>query len=253
MNKQRFLAELQRLLVFMTAEDRAETLRRYSDLFAAAGPEGESDLLNELGSPTKAAISLSRGYEPGKLSETLPVAPEKKARPAALTETQEDPWGDLPSFDLPDYLEEDEGKKNGQERSFSMPDLPGFAAPAEREKKNSVTRSMPLGLGIPLFVLVVVGLGIPLAAVLIAAVIILLVPGCAVLFAAYLTAIGGLWCIGFMADAILMFGAAFVVLALGIVLLFGGLYLDVKLVELYIRGLRWVAGELLGRRTARDE
>ena len=252
MNKQRFLAELQRLLVFMTEEDRVETIRRYSDLFAAAGPEGEADLLNELGSPTKAAISLSRGYEPGKLSEALPVAPEKKPRPA-LTETEEDPWGDLPSFDLPDYPEEDAEEKDGQEQSFSMPDLPGYAAPAEREQKPAVTRSMPLGLGIPLFILVVIGLGLPLAAVCIAVMAALLVPGCAGLFAAYLTAVGGLWCLGFMADAILMFGAAFIVLTLGIVLLFGGLYLGVKLAALYIGGLRWVAGELLGRRTAKDE
>ena len=258
LNKQRYLAELQRLLVFMTEDDRSQTIRRYAELFDAAGPEGESELLSRIGSPTKAAIGLSRGYEPGQPRRPLPGVQGENKRPATLTQTQDDPWGDLPAFDLPDYIAEDapedaEPASDQAERRFSMPDLPAYTAPAEPVRAPSVQRSIPLGLGIPLFALVVIGLGVPLAAALLAAAAALLVPGCAGLFGAYLTAVGGLWCLSFMADAILMFGAAFIVLALGIVLLFGGVWLDVKLARLYIRGLRWVGGELLGRRVAQDE
>lgn len=251
MNKQRYLAELQRLLVFMTEADRAETVRRYSDLFDIAGPEGESELLNSIGSPTKAAIGLSRGYEPGNLSQ-LPGMPEENGKPApALTQTQDDPWGDLPAFDLPDFVsEEQEADENApKDKAFSMPDLPGCTPFSGQERKPAVSRSMPLWLGIPLFVIVIVGLGIPLAAVLAALIAALIAPGCAALFGAWLVAVGGLWCVSFMADAILLFGAAFIVLSLGIVLLCGGIWLDGKLAALYIRGLRWVGGELLGRRT----
>ncbi|MCD7846407.1 MAG: hypothetical protein LUG57_11290, partial [Oscillospiraceae bacterium] len=85
MNKQRYLAELQRLLVFMTEEDRELTVQRYGELFDAAGPEGEEALVKQIGSPTKAAISLSRGYEPGGLGDVLPPvpAPEPEAQPEA--------------------------------------------------------------------------------------------------------------------------------------------------------------------------
>ena len=44
LNKQRYLAELQRLLVFMTPDDRDRTVRRFSYMFDAAGPEGEAAL-----------------------------------------------------------------------------------------------------------------------------------------------------------------------------------------------------------------
>lgn len=259
MNKQRYLAELQRLLVFMTDEDRAETIRRYTELFDEAGPEGESDLIASIGSPTKAAIGLSRGYEPGKLAAALPGMPEQKKERAALTQTQDDPWGDLPTFDLPDYIEEmmpeePDGASEGEtERPFSMPELPRYAGrDAAPEHETTVVRGISLGLGIPLFVLVIAGLGVPIAVLCLAVMLALLVPGGAVVFGSYLFAVGGLWCISFLADAILLFGAAFIVLAFGIVLLFGGAVLAARLAALYIRAVKWVAGELLGRRVTAD-
>ncbi len=57
MNKQQYLAELQRLLVFMTETDREYTIRHYTDLFDSAGPEKERALIEIHGSPTKAAIT----------------------------------------------------------------------------------------------------------------------------------------------------------------------------------------------------
>lgn len=252
MNKQRYLAELQRLLVFMTDADRAETVRRYSDLFDAAGPEAEAELIDRIGSPTKAAIGLSRGYEPGKLAaQPLPDAPKKPA--PALTQTEDDPWGDLPTFDLPDYIgemlpETENAAPDGADKPFSMPDLPGYAPRSLDEPEEREKRGVPLGLGIPLFILVLAGLGLPLAVLCIGVMAALILPGCAIIFGAYLTAVGGLWCVGFMADAILMFGAAFIVLAFGLILLFGGIWLGVKLAALYIRGVRLLAGELLGGR-----
>lgn len=260
MNKQRYLAELQRLLVFMTEEDRTQTIRRYGELFDAAGPEGETELIRQIGSPTKAAIGLSRGYEPGNPALPLPQAPaeavsdkEPEAEPeAAHPDADEDPFGEMPSFELPDYMSlPDEGDEQG-ERRFSMPDLPAYTGADEHGGSADAQRSIPLGLGIALFVLVILGLGVPLAAVAAGLCAALLVPGCGVFAGAYLFFVGGLWCLSYIADAILLFGGAFVVLALGIILFFAGLWLDGKLIALYIRGLRWVAGELFGRRTANE-
>lgn len=257
MNKQRYLAELQRLLVFMTPEDRAEIVRRYAELFDAAGPEGEAELVAQLGSPTKTAIRLSRGYEAGKLPDVLPGAPETPApEKPALTQTQEDPWGDLPTFDLPAYIDElpsedGDDRPGGEEvpdAAFTMPDLPGTGGPEGEAPGVTVERSIPLGLGIPLFVLVFCALGVPLGAVCLAVMLALLVPGCALLFGAYLIGVGGLWCVGYVADAILLFGAAAIALALGLMLLYAGFWLGVRLFRLYGRGVGWVAGELLGRR-----
>ena len=261
MNKQRYLAELQRLLVFMSDADRAETVRRYAEHFDAVGPEGESELIALIGSPTKAAIGLSRGYEPGKLPELPQVTPTKKRPAPALTQTQDDPWGDLPTFDLPDYIEElmpeeeDDAPRDGGEKPFSMPDLPGHAAQRVRDGRETAEgrRGIPLGLGIPLFVLALAALGLPLAVLCIGVMAALISPGAAVLFCSYLIAVGGLWCVGFMADAILLFGAALIVLAFGLILLFGGIWLGVKLAALYIRGVRRLSGVLLGGRRAAYE
>ncbi len=63
MNKQRYLKELQQLLIFMTDEDREITVAHYAGLFDAVGEDGEEALADQLGSPTKAAIGLSRGYQ----------------------------------------------------------------------------------------------------------------------------------------------------------------------------------------------
>lgn len=257
MNKQRFLAELQRLLVFMTDADRAETVRRYTELFDSVGPEGEADLIAEIGTPTKAAIGLSRGYEPGKLPDELPGVPAERS---ARARRQDTPWDEMPTFDLPDYIEEmmpDEPadtRPDEPERPFVLPELPRYAAPEENyDSEPVVERSMPLGLGVPLFVLVIVGLGLPIAGLFLSVSLALLTPGCAVVYGAYLFAVGGLWCLSYIADAILLIGAGFIVLAFGIFLLFGGLWLAVRLISLYVRGVKWVAGELLGKKVAAYE
>ena len=84
MNKQRFLAELRRLLVFMTESDRSIALEKYTRMFDEAGEGGEAALLEKLGSPTKVAISLSRGYVAGQLTaETRQREALKKAEKAA--------------------------------------------------------------------------------------------------------------------------------------------------------------------------
>ena len=255
MNKQRYLAELQRLLVFMTPEDRDAIVRRYAALFDSVGPDGEAELIGKIGSPTKAAISLSRGYEAGRLPEQLPGAPALPEKPKpALTETTGDPWGDLPNYDLPGYEEpklplgDTQAQPGGEE--FSMPDLPGYYPARTASRAAPVRRSVPLWLGIPLYLIIVIALGIPLAVACVVIFLALLVPGLLVLFGTYLVFVGGLWCLSFMADAILLFGASFIVLSFGIIILFGGLWLGVRLMALYSRGIGWITGVLLGRRTA---
>lgn len=266
MNKQRFLAELQRLLVFMTEEDRELAIRHYGDIFDAAGEDGEVALVEAIGSPTKAAIALSRGYEPGSI-KNLPEAPASLQKPkAALTQTEDDPWGDLPTFDVP-KLEEDApapeaeqpeehepapetGAENGP--SAKTPETTAWVED-EPDQEAEYDRPMPLGAGITLLTLVLIAIGIPLAALTLALMAVCVAPGAAAVFGAYLAAVGGLWCLGYMADAIMMFGLAFLVLAVGLIVLWGGIWLCSRLVKVYAMGVRWLCGELLGRKVTEDE
>lgn len=260
MNKQRYLAELRRLLVFMTEEDRELAIRHYGDIFDAAGEAGETALIEQLGSPTRAAIALSRNYEPGNI-RNLPKAPASAAKPrAAFTQTQEDPWGDLPTFEVP--ILEEEPAEAPPVPAETKADAPA-ASPASEpeplpepdfpEPETYYERSMPLGAGIAVLVLVMIAIGVPLAAAALALIAVCLAPGAAGLVGAWLVFVGGLWCISYMADAVLIFGAALLVLAVGLVILWGGVWLASRLVRLYIRGVQWLCGELLGRKVTVDE
>ena len=273
MNRQRFLAELRRLLVYMSDEDREEAVRRCAAAFEAAGPDGEAALIDALGTPTRTAIALSRGYEPGKLPDIFsaameaaeaaaPVMPEEEPAHAApdalmpeLPDEPEPDWITLPGEEASEEAVEPAGESRDEEREEALYSPPVMPLPEPEEDKGPeyiIERSMHPALGIPLFILVFCALGIPLAALCAALTLILLAPGCAILFGAYLTAVGGLWCLGFMADAVLLFGLSFVILAAGILVFWLGLWLAVLLFRLYFRGVRWIAGELLGRKVIAD-
>jgi len=60
-NKQRFLAELGKLLTFMQEDDRARALELYNDIFDEVG--NETAVLQMLVSPTRQAVNLARAYD----------------------------------------------------------------------------------------------------------------------------------------------------------------------------------------------
>ncbi len=60
-NKQKFLAELSRLLTFMYEEDRQDALAMYSRMFDEA--EDEQKLIQLLMSPTRQAVVVARAYD----------------------------------------------------------------------------------------------------------------------------------------------------------------------------------------------
>ena len=298
MNKQRYLAELRRLLVFMNEEDREEAVRRCGEAFDAVGPEGEAALLADMGSPTKMAIGLSRGYEPGSIPDVIPrtaivrpQAAESPETPAAAEELlppePEITWTELPSLEGAEEVEPTvnttaetpaaEEAPAPEEEPAPEPEAPAEETPEWREETPDaeavepvgepketeepaeeprphtiIERTMPLGLGIPLFILVFGALGIPLGLLCLAVSLVLLAPGCAILLGAYLIGVGGLWCTAYMADAVLLFGAAFIVLAVGLLVLWLGIWIAVQLWTVYVRGVGWIAGELLGRKVTTD-
>lgn len=272
MNKQRFLTELRRLLIFMTESDRNLTVNQYAAMFDEAGEQGEQALLEQLGSPTKLAISLSRGYQPGQLTtETKQREVLKKAEDAAKAAKLE-------------HLDDDYNPVDAEEndpvaiimRSLDEPDEPEAEPEAEPDEPadepeaddfadeddeawdeddepldlryERVGAAMPQGAGVTLLTVILLVIGVPLAALVLAVAAVWLIPGAVGLGASLLSAIAALWCLNYLADTLLVLGVAFVALALGLLLLWCGIWLDVRLVGLYVRGVRWLSGKLLGKK-----
>jgi uncharacterized membrane protein len=65
MNRQQFLAELNQYLTFFSPQERAAVIAEFGEKFDAAGAEGESALIMELGTPMRVAIDLKRRKESG--------------------------------------------------------------------------------------------------------------------------------------------------------------------------------------------
>ncbi len=79
-NRQRYMAELSKLLAFMFKEDREDILEQYNKLLDEA--EDEQALLESFGSPTKLAVTISRTYR--RSERKLAVEADSKAdKPAA--------------------------------------------------------------------------------------------------------------------------------------------------------------------------
>lgn len=97
MDRQRYMAELSKLLAFMFKEDKEEILAQYNKMLDEA--EDEQAMLDSFGSPTKLAVTISRTYdrterklavnaesrENAPAAAPIPVAPQKKAESTAET------------------------------------------------------------------------------------------------------------------------------------------------------------------------
>ncbi len=277
MNKPQYLAELRLLLVFMTAADRDRTVARCAELFDQAGPDGTDGLIAAIGSPTRVSIRLSRTYAPGSLDlssldvQVPPAAvPEAAEEDAAASEVVEG----LPDLDVPPLVmddlagfaamddeppeppAEDEDAENASDGSRFVSVPPETFEEPEADDgygpEADIRRVMPLWAGVPLLILGEAAVGVPLALVCLALLPVLLLPGLALLLGTYIAAVGGLWCTGYIADAMMLFGLAFLILSAALLALWCGLRLDAGLVSLYVRGCRAFGRLTLGRKVGYD-
>lgn len=267
MNKQRFLAELRRLLVFMTESDRSIAIERYTAKFDAAGEAGEAALLEKLGSPTKVAISLSRGYIPGQITaeakqrDALKKA-EKKAREVKNVPLPDyDPLGEAEGDDpvaiIMRSLEESTAEPDDEPEEIETPDDEydddddddEYERP-HRPEYRRVGAPLPKAVGGTLLGVILLIVGVPLAVLTLGVALVWLIPGAAGVIAAGLAAIGALWCLSYIADALLLLALGFGFMALALLLVFCGVWLDVRLIGLYVRGVQTLCDALLGRKVA---
>lgn len=75
MNRIEFIAELEKLLQDISAEERQEAIQYYKDYFEDAGLENEQHIIEELKSPEKVAQTIKAGLrssdgESGEYRET---------------------------------------------------------------------------------------------------------------------------------------------------------------------------------------
>ena len=207
----------------------------------APGPEPESEAKPEP-EPTLEAESLPAepAGEPVPLSEAAAETPDGPA-PESAPAAEEVALSEQPEAEQVQPQTEDTGPAEA-DLAEEEPDQPGPA--------YTVLRSVPLAAGVPLFILSVLVLGVPLGLLCLALVPVLALPGVALLLGAWLTAVGGLWCISYIADAVMLFGLALVVLAAGLVVLWLGLWLLVSIVSLYCRAMTGIAHLTLGKKVS---
>ncbi len=111
-----------------------------------------------------------------------------------------------------------------------------------------IERAMPLWVGVPLFIICLIVLALPIGLICLLLLPVLLLPGLALLLGTYLAAVGGLWCTSYIADALMLFGLAFLILSVALVTLWCGLRLDVGIVSLFVRGWQAVSHLTLGKK-----
>ena len=125
-NKQKFLAELGKLLTFMYEEDRQRAMGMYSRMFEEAGDEHA--LIQALISPTRQAVVVARAYNSNlgrlSLSAATKAAPEDRDQNGvpdyvqAIEAVREQAWADL---NLPAEAEETEEAPAEAEKAEEAP------------------------------------------------------------------------------------------------------------------------------------
>ena len=138
-NKQKFLAELAKLLTFMYEEDRQRALAAYSDMFEDA--EDEQALLQALVSPLRQAVEVARAYNSGKQS----LSTESKPREGA---EQNDAFMDTIWRIREEALPEKKAAPEVDEDQISLFDAaeePHEAAPAEPAAEETEQIDAPAG------------------------------------------------------------------------------------------------------------
>lgn len=138
-NRQRYMAELSKLLAFMFKEDKAEILAQYNKMLDEA--EDEQALLEEFGSPTKLAVTISRTYK--RDERKLSVEADSKAD-VPPTPAVEEPEADIPSYaDIIEEIRREKAEEQGIEYKpifFNEPEAPA-AEETHAAEENSVVEN----------------------------------------------------------------------------------------------------------------
>jgi len=199
MDKARYLAELKKLLGFMSSWDRQAALKQYEQLFDDA-PDAEA-LIEELGTPTRVAVLLARDYVPSP-----PPAAEADETPA-------------------------ETEAPAEAETSAAPETPETPVPAA-EPEPAQRRVRPGGVAASILLILVIGIPVALLALCIG--LPFLSGGVAVIVAAVSYVLHVIPSLTLVSDVLLMLGGGCAVSALGLLLACFGLWLSVVLAFLWL-------------------
>lgn len=211
-NKQSYMAELAKLLGFMSAWDRRDTLQKYDALFDEAADIEE--LVATLGSPTKLAIGLASDYVPSPAPVSLPVEPsEAEAEKPVSEESAEE-----------SALESEEAEESAEE---SVPEEAVPAKPARKVRFFGLLVSL-------VFTLLI---GIPVALLLICIGLPFIVSGLGLGAGLVWAAVSAIPMLALFSDILALLGVGLVLMALALLLFWFGLWVSFELGYLWISGV----------------
>lgn len=233
-NRQKFIAELSKLLGFMSSWDREATIAEYNAMFDAA--ENEAELLGTLGSPTRLAITLANNYVPS------PAPVKTEASTPALSETGED-------IDIVSAVEQavERATTEGEEPE----ELAGATAsaiftdtPDTLQGKNLPRRRLRI-LGLVVYCPLALLIGLPIAMVLIALGLPFLLVGGAVGTVTVWSALELLSALNMVSDTLVVAGAGLALAALSLLVLWFGLWLSITLGRAWLSGVVFRLGGVM--------
>ena len=229
-NQERYLAELDRLLGFMSSWDRQAALKKYRAMFASS--RDEQALIEELGTPTKQAIELAASYVPTRPPSALAQALAEC--PVALEDLLRDP-GAL-AAELSDPLPQESDAPQPVTWVFDAPEQPSEPeAPEEAETEAEDAPRSPVKTGaLVAFLIPAIVIGLPIAVVLVSIGLPFIGAGVVLILTAVLQALRFIGQLRLVSDMLLTGGAALIAGAVGLALCWFGLWLSLELCWLWV-------------------
>jgi uncharacterized membrane protein len=280
-NTQSYLAELSRLLGFMSAWDRDAEIEKYRQMLESA-PDAEA-LMAQLGTPTRVAIGIARDYTPTPRPET-PAEDESESE-EEWEEPETDGDSDAPEEDPPEddaqaeapEKEPETGAVFGADTALSPEQLGALtadeaperspaqpeavaevaqdesaedeSAPEEASRKKRKARPVVTTL----YSIVSVIIGLPIAVVLIFLGVPFLMLGGSVIWGVVYAAIYIIRELTMISDIMLVGGVSGMLCALGLVVTWFGLWLSITLGCAWINGVIFRLGSKLCFKKEGDE
>ena len=232
------MAELSRLLTFVQKEDKPAILQHYNELLDNA--EDEQALLDEFGSPTKLAVTISRGYKREDYSLSTFREDEKPVQ-SAQEEMPAEPYAEVINEIKQEETQTAPAVEEVPVEESAQEEIPADSTaeiPVIVDEKPQLSYKTNAALLI-LYLIFAIPIGLAVYAALTAVVLIVLAVGLTL-------AALGIALIGFafsslltvLADSLLIFGAALVLLAFAVILLWLAVWLCIVGYRGVFRGLR---------------
>lgn len=254
----------------MSTADRAAAINKYSAMLDAAADA--DSVMQELGTPTKLAISLARSYVPGTMQEETVQESAQEPAPDSAAESAEEgsQTSDPAESAAPEEGEAAPAEESGpvfgagaeldEEQSQAIESVPEpvqlpepapepepapqESAPEESAPEGPRRRLRAGGAVLAVYTIFAIIIGLPVAVVLIAVGLPFLLLGGGIIAAAVFSAVSVVPLLGMFSDILLVSGAGLVFCAVGLVLAWLGAWISISL------GSAWIGGAVLrlGRR-----